>query len=111
MNLSEITLEIEKIAARYVVDPSIWQIRVARDDILGGVIINLIRRVAAYRGTEVIRFPATWWDAVKERFAPDWMLARWPIQYQTITASAMLPDVPLPDEQKQQMWRVLRVTL
>ena len=28
--------------------------------------------------------PATWWDAVKERFFPEWMLGRWPVRYKNI---------------------------
>jgi len=109
VNLREITLEIEQIAARHVLDQNIWQVRVARDEILDHVFVTLVRRVASFRGTESVRFPATWWDAVKERFAPDWMLRRWPVEYRTITARAMLPDVPLPVEQKVSMWRVLSV--
>jgi len=29
----------------------------------------------------VIRYPANWKEAVKERFAPFWFLRRWPVQY------------------------------
>jgi hypothetical protein len=29
----------------------------------------------------VIRHPATWWDAVKERFFSDWLLRRFPVTY------------------------------
>ncbi len=29
---------------------------------------------------EVLESPATWIEAIKERFAPRWLLRRWPIQ-------------------------------
>ena len=29
-------------------------------------------------------WPATWWDAVKERWYPKWALRRWPVKYQRI---------------------------
>jgi hypothetical protein len=35
----------------------------------------------------IIRYPATWWDAVKERFAPAWLLYQWPAKFITIKAS------------------------
>ena len=43
--------------------------------------------IAALRGfllgedvrEEVITYPATWWDAVKQRWFPRWALKRWPV--------------------------------
>ncbi len=29
-------------------------------------------------------FPADWWEAVKERFFPEWLLKRYPVKYLTI---------------------------
>jgi hypothetical protein len=29
-------------------------------------------------------YPTTWWDAVKERFAPLWFLERWPVRYSEV---------------------------
>ena len=31
--------------------------------------------------TQTIRYPATWWDAVKERWFPIWLLSRYPATY------------------------------
>jgi hypothetical protein len=28
-----------------------------------------------------VRYPATWWQAVRERFAPGWWLARYPVRH------------------------------
>lgn len=41
------------------------------------------------------RYPATWWDAVKERFGPQWFLKRWPARYTTIVlrAEAYFPQL------------------
>lgn len=36
---------------------------------------------------EVVKFPANWRQAVKERFAPKWFLKRNPVRYTTVTAS------------------------
>lgn len=35
----------------------------------------------------VIRYPETWLDAVKERFAPAWLLDLWPARFVTISVS------------------------
>lgn len=42
----------------------------------------------------VIRYPKTWWDAVKERFAPAWFRDRYPIEFVTITSTLeeLYPD-------------------
>lgn len=36
---------------------------------------------------EVVKFPADWRQALKERFAPKWFLKNHPVRYTTITAS------------------------
>ena len=45
----------------------------------------------------VIRYPATWWDAVKERFAPAWFRDRYPVCFTEVTASLkeLYPDLTL----------------
>jgi hypothetical protein len=30
---------------------------------------------------EIVRYPADWWQAVKERWLPAWAKRRWPIRY------------------------------
>lgn len=49
----------------------------------------------------VIRYPATWRDAVKERFAPAWFLDRYPVRFTVVEASLeeLYPDIEpaLPD--------------
>lgn len=50
----------------------------------------------------VIRFPADWWQAVKERFAPAWFRDRWPVVFTEIGVSLkeLYPDIEpvLPDQ-------------
>lgn len=50
----------------------------------------------------VIRYPSTWWDALKERFAPAWFRDRHPVRFTEVTASLseLYPDlkVELPDK-------------
>ena len=49
----------------------------------------------------VVRYPETWWEAVKERFAPAWFRDRYPVRFVEISASLkeLYPEVEpcLPD--------------
>jgi len=49
----------------------------------------------------VIRYPETWWEAVKERFAPAWFRDRYPVRFVEISASLeeLYPEIEtaLPD--------------
>lgn len=44
--------------------------------------------------TQLIHYPATWWDAVKERWFPRWLLARYPAVYREheISLKTLYPD-------------------
>ncbi len=54
--------------------------------------------------TDSVSFPATWWDAVKQRFGPRWLTLRYPVRMTTRTLSvstyrAVCPHLSL-DETK-----------
>jgi hypothetical protein len=56
-----------------------------------------------YMGRETIRYPADWWQGVKERWFPGWVRRHWPVRYteHVIDFKAMYPDlrISLPDEE------------
>ena len=43
-----------------------------------------------------IRHPANWLEAVKERFAPNWAISRWPVQYTVFKVYEMVPEESWP---------------
>jgi hypothetical protein len=45
-----------------------------------------------------VRYPATWVQALKERFLPAWAKARWPVRHTVveITARLLFPSMPPP---------------
>jgi hypothetical protein len=59
---------------------------------------------------EVVIYPETWWDAVKDRFAPAWFLAKFPVKYIKVTASLseVYPDIrpAIPDKHAVLMFSV-----
>ncbi len=50
-----------------------------------GMIVGIRAHVLAKEiGHERYRWPADWWQALKDRWAPRWFLKRWPVEYHTI---------------------------
>ena len=47
---------------------------------------------------EEVRYPTDWKEALKERFAPKWFIARWPIRYTVhkYEARALYPKISMP---------------
>lgn len=45
------------------------------------------------------KYPADWWQAVKERFAPRWFLVRYPVNYKhfRLEAKALYPKLAIPE--------------
>ena len=100
-----IELAIEHISAADILEHhQLQRLRVSSyRDATGDIIITLARQIAAYRGTTAVRYPKNWREAVREEVynrwpVPDWIKLRWPVRYRVITASALLPDFPLPKE-------------
>jgi hypothetical protein len=56
---------------------------------------------------QTIKVPLSWWDHVKERFAPKWFLKRWPTQYRTIevkrvvTITNICPHIEVPHDDRR----------
>lgn len=65
---------------------------------------------ATERVLEVVKVPLTWWEHLKDRFAPLWFLRRWPVQYRYInirleekrivTTTNICPHIELPPEDR-----------
>jgi len=48
-----------------------------------------------------VSYPSTWWDAVKERFFPAWLLVRFPVTYKILRLEgwATYPKLSLPGQE------------
>ncbi len=52
------------------------------------------------------QWPKDWWEAIKLRFAPQWFLKRWPVQYERISIHEVVwrvcphVDLKMPDQQQ-----------
>ena len=69
---------------------------------LDAMAVRLKRYVLSERlADETVSWPATWWDAFKDRWFPHWALRRWPVQWKhaDFTVYRGYPDLVMPDRQ------------
>lgn len=60
------------------------------------------------------QYPATWWDAVKERWAPRWLRRMYPVRYKHISIhqkiyKAVCPHVLVPHDDKTHIEWLMRM--
>lgn len=57
-------------------------------------------------GTLEVKHPATWFQMLKEQYAPYWLKQHWPMRYayQKYDARALYPKLSLPDEVHNRTW-------
>lgn len=60
-------------------------------------VIRMMVRVP-YEPIGEFKYPATWVEAVKARFAPEWLKRRWPVRYVDLEVRAYYPKISLPLE-------------
>lgn len=56
-----------------------------------------------YLGKEekLASYPRDWWQAVKQRWFPFWILRRWPVEYTQIIAIHKFPEAEIPSLGKE----------
>lgn len=106
--ITETTLERITLAARGYISQELAedfaivpQVRVLIDNMLDGIIISVRQSILSQQIDSVaVIHPADWWQAVKEEFAPEWFLERWPVEYNktVVEVRAVYPKMALPDE-------------
>lgn len=99
ITLEKIRFDIAQRIDKYVLDYKINVIEAIGDNIEAFVRFT----VAGERlPGKTIEYPADWWESVKERFAPKWARAKWPVKYKihTIEFAVLYPNFKpkLPDE-------------
>lgn len=81
INIKEYTLEPITLTSKAMIDPSLpnveWFIERTKERIM---VQAKIRVWSQEVDVQSVTYPADWWQAVKERFAPPWFLKRWPVK-------------------------------
>jgi len=66
-----------------------WEVR--------DLVLKLRARILGERLVE-IKYPADWWQALKDRWFPAWAKERWPVCFKTYDIAALYPLVSMPKE-------------
>lgn len=88
----------EEIAGEIVNAP---QVDVQHDNYISDLFA--VRAIFDFLGANMesisAKYPANWKQAIKERFAPEWVKRRWPVRYTVVTlfARELYPRMKLPD--------------
>jgi len=98
--IDKFTLEMKKIASVKAIDD--FAIILGGDRIkwsyledTGRTMIRGIMRVATQE-EPLCKYPADWWQHVKERWFRKWMLRRWPVKYEEVIAMHKFPELDPP---------------
>lgn len=103
IQLKTIKLAIVESVSNDLLDVIVEHKEIADDFIKNRVTLMIQGYIWGESGkTQLIRYPATWWDAVKERWFPRWLLTRYPATYREheITLKTLYPNfkISLPRE-------------
>ena len=103
MEITQIQLERIKFSAVRALPPGMDPdtLDVVVNNIGESLAVRLTAHLASERLRELsVKYPADWWEAVKERFAPEWFKKRYPVKYThtVLEARAVYPLISLPKE-------------
>lgn len=102
--LNQVKLDKIKLGIQQAVSSELLGASVDFERMAGGMILMQLRGYLWGEDLEPreIRHPRDWWQAFKERWAPQWALRRWPVIYTVhkITAHMLYPNlkIQLPKE-------------
>jgi hypothetical protein len=72
-----------KMIAREVLGGANWELKTHLDYISDSIVVDLIGYFASQPLIDTIdvKYPKDWLEALKERFAPSWLLKKYPVRY------------------------------
>jgi hypothetical protein len=87
--------ELQEVFAQHVIarttldkQPYLHNVQALLREEANNLLMTLHAFVPAQKKTHTVRYPADWWQAVKDRWYPAWALSRWPVVYRQITVDA-----------------------
>jgi hypothetical protein len=114
--IEQVTLNKIRLAARAHIDPDTLldqNFDVMVDAYTQSLVLQLSGAVLGKEYEPLaFQWPRDWWEAVKERFAPQWLLARWPVIYrkERVEFREIYPDFKpaLPQSERQHRFVIAR---
>ena len=87
--VEEVALSLQRFAATCRIPQHSFRVSTSQDFDLDALVVKLQCAVWARElDKKMLRFPRDWREAIKERFAPRWVLKRWPVRYAFIDVTA-----------------------
>lgn len=62
----------------------------------GQHLIRLVLNIATQE-EDLCRYPADWWQALKERWSPEWLKRKTPVKWTEVIAMHKYPELSVPD--------------
>jgi hypothetical protein len=91
-----VKVRVDKVRRKIAIPRASMSVRCEWDLVIWERAVVTIEWRVAYETLGELRHPKTWWDAVKQRFAPKWFLRRWPVNEVVWTARCYYPTVSVP---------------
>lgn len=92
----ELHLKIFRIVVEAQINETQLAFAMRRSDLVDGYVLRCTRKVAYLPASPELKLWATWWDAFKCRWFPQWALHRWPPTFRTFEARAYFQNLPIP---------------
>lgn len=91
--VKQVHVQVEHYVAKQCASQVAVQLTRSAFDLADTIAFRLVQTIGTVEATEALSVPRSWWDHVKERFAPAWFLARWPVARTVYQAKAYLPEI------------------
>lgn len=88
LDIKEIPIRLRQMCLSY----GISNLEILSEERLGYILVTLIRNIQTVHGTKSISYPVDWWQAVKDKFAPDWFKKKYPVLRDSWHAEALFPE-------------------
>jgi hypothetical protein len=95
----EIVLRRVQFYVRTHLSPEICTVDAHLDHLSRSMVVRLKAAIYGETVPEVdVKFPVTWWDAVKDRWFPEWSRRWFPIEYRRVTVDkhTLFPSIEVP---------------
>lgn len=91
IDYQSVLLDSVTYANEQILNHRLPNVEVTVRDIGIGLLVGIQTHIAATEVKEV-RYPSTWVEALKERWAPAWFLKRFPVLYVVLNLRVLFPD-------------------
>jgi hypothetical protein len=101
VELRKLTFAVQATIAREYAFEGSTVLHARVDFLTGNMVLDLRAHVLGKTiGTPHVEYPATWWDALKRRWFPAWLLSRFPALMTTVDLEVFhtFPNMAVPQE-------------